>query len=376
MCRRRLCRQMKLLFLILVLCVFALHTYNKYCGVPFTRKNAVQEYDTGGVSIDITEYNKRRKLTQINVKSKRKRERITVQKTRIYHTDTQDEFSVTKNSILTLKDMLTDSSFLKYLSSDTIQENPTNPLLKNECVSLQIPGSELVTPICVYDPKEDKWISSSLRAHGYWEWDTMYQMKSFLSKGTYLLDLGCNIGVFTLMAARLGHNVVAVDPLKKSLWLLSRSLILGNLTSKVILLHNAIGDKVELVSLQEERENIGGTFIQPEPEFNIDDKDHTAMSVTLDHLIPLLANETVVLKMDIESYEWKALKGGYGFFRNVNVKCVFMEWDFHRNNQNTASSIINFMKYFGFDPFSVLTRTRLSYNTFSVWPGDIIWIPK
>lgn len=268
-----------------------------------------------------------------------------------------------------------DDDKLTFYPADTVQEATSNPLLKNDCVPLRIPGTSLTTPICIYDTREDRWVSGSLRGFGSWEWEIMVKMSTFLTPATVLLDVGCNIGVFTLMAAKLGHRVVSVDPFKKNLFLLARSLTLGHLQGNVTLINNAIGDKVEKISLQEEKGNVGGTQVIPIPSEGTIEEDYTAWAVTLDHLTPLLANQTVVMKMDIESYEWNALKSGYTFFRNVRVKCIFMEWTFHRVNSVSALGIINFMTTFNFEPFSVQNQ-RLDIGAFTNWPGDILWLSK
>jgi len=165
---------------------------------------------------------------------------------------------------------------------------------------------------------------------------------------------------------------VSVDPLRKNLFLLSRSLEQGQLTANVTLLNNAVGDKVEQITLQEFTGNVGGTFVKPASQSGVVDEDHTATAVTLDLLTPLLANETVVMKMDVETYEWNALRGGYHFFRNVNVKSIFMEWASHKKTPVSAAGIIGFMQTFSFLPHANNAQLQFDQNT--TWPGDIVWI--
>jgi len=255
-----------------------------------------------------------------------------------------------------------------------IVRNSTSTLLNNKCVLLRIPDSQLTTPICVYERSADVYISGSLLTSGTWEKDIMKRIRHALDEHprTVFLDLGCNIGVFTLMAAKLGHRVVSVDPLRKNLFLLSRSLEQGNLTANVTLLNNAVGDKVERITLHEHEGNVGGTFVKPASQSNVVDEDHIATAVTLDHMIPLLANQTVVMKIDVETYEWDALKCGYNFFKNVNVTCIFMEWASHKNTPVTASGIISFMRRFSFVPH--VNNNQLSFETNTTWPNDILWI--
>ena len=56
-----------------------------------------------------------------------------------------------------------------------------------------------------------------------------------------IVDGGCNIGMYTLMVAAMGREVVAVDAMVDNLAYVRKSLELGtNNTGKVVLLHNSI----------------------------------------------------------------------------------------------------------------------------------------
>ena len=56
------------------------------------------------------------------------------------------------------------------------------------------------------------------------------------------LDIGCNIGTYTIAMAHLGRTVVAVDALIDNLQLLNKSLLLGNFQKYVTLNWNAVSD--------------------------------------------------------------------------------------------------------------------------------------
>lgn len=53
-----------------------------------------------------------------------------------------------------------------------------------------------------------------------------------------LVDIGANIGVYTLTAASLGRDVLAVDILDTNILLLQNSLQLGNFSSLVTVFFN------------------------------------------------------------------------------------------------------------------------------------------
>ena len=61
-----------------------------------------------------------------------------------------------------------------------------------------------------------------------------------LSNSKYCLDGGCNIGMYTIMVAAMGREVVAVDAMADNLAYVRRSLEIQNREHLVTLLHNAI----------------------------------------------------------------------------------------------------------------------------------------
>ena len=68
-------------------------------------------------------------------------------------------------------------------------------------------------PLCV--KANDQLVSKSVRNGGLWERAVLTMVLSALSKlpSSVLVDGGANVGEFTVMAAALGHEVVAVEPM-------------------------------------------------------------------------------------------------------------------------------------------------------------------
>ena len=251
------------------------------------------------------------------------------------------------------------------------QSNRTKPFA---CVPLITTVVEN-TPICIYDPKIDIYVSGSIKKYGNWEGGQIRQVMNFLKLYTDMefLDLGCNVGVYTLGVTKLGRRVVSVDANVKNLRLLSRSLVLGGLQNhSITLLYNAISDKVETVQLKPSNKNIGGTrVVEADPAA---DEEQKSQGITLDHLVPLFSNRPLFIKMDIETNEWKALKSGSKFFKYINVQYVLMEW-MHHKTRPEGGLIIQFFMDHSFRPYHPnqlpkMLRVELMHS----WPGDILWI--
>jgi FkbM family methyltransferase len=147
----------------------------------------------------------------------------------------------------------------------------------------------------------------------------------FLGPGGVFLDAGANIGLFTLMAARLvgpGGRVLAVEPGRESLARLDANLALNDLPQvKVVraalaaepghapLFHVALGDDPQAYSLMPE----GGAT-----------ESETVPVTTLD----LLAAEAALtrldcLKLDVEGAEPLILAGGRGTLETFRPIVIF-----------------------------------------------------
>lgn len=254
------------------------------------------------------------------------------------------------------------------------QANVTKPF---ECVSLIGPVPK--TPICIYNPKTDVYVSGSIKKYRTWEDHNVKLVVDFLklNEDVEFLDLGCNIGVYTLTVAKLGRRVVAVDANVANLIFLSRSLVLGGLQDRdVTLLWNAVSDRVEEVGLVPGYRNIGGTGVKTLGKSDIID-EHTEekiISITLDDLVGFFENRTVFIKMDIEKYEWKALSGAKTFLTRVNVEYILMEW-MHHKITSTGRDIIKFLtahSYRPYNPYRLPLTLRVELK--NRWPNDVLWI--
>ena len=75
--------------------------------------------------------------------------------------------------------------------------------------------------ICVYEKHEDKWISGSILSSGKWEPGISLTISDILMRraniDTLVLDIGANLGIHGLYAAKLGHRVWAVEPQERNL---------------------------------------------------------------------------------------------------------------------------------------------------------------
>ena len=265
----------------------------------------------------------------------------------------------------------TDTGKCVRVFNDTDRANKLN----NKCVPLRT--SKNTTSICIYDSVEDHFISAALQRRGQWEGGMVDSILNMLNKhpNAEFLDLGCNIGTYSLAAAAFGHHIIAVDAVIDNLELLYKSLTLGKLQDKAILIWNAISDEYSKVALTKYKGNVGGTAIR---DLTTEDKKNKETFITqtikLDDLVPLMKGKTVVIKMDIETKEYSALLGGSNFFDSVDIPMIQMEINWHRTRES-GPKIVDYLAQRNFAVFADPGKLRpLNVSNIQTWPGDVYFL--
>jgi len=118
-------------------------------------------------------------------------------------------------------------------------------------------------PIFIHDPNVDRAISKTINDKGSWEGEMVDIILDLLMKNpnAQFIDLGANLGVYSLAAAKLGRKVTAVDPLNLNIQNMCKSFEEGNMFENVTLVFNALSDTIQNVTLGKDRDNVGGTYV-------------------------------------------------------------------------------------------------------------------
>ncbi|XP_041352682.1 uncharacterized protein LOC121371076 [Gigantopelta aegis] len=229
----------------------------------------------------------------------------------------------------------------------------------------------------IHPLKHDLFVSVSLNHTGIWDKDGLglvfEQLKSDPDMG--LLDIGAQLGTFTLTAALMGHKVVAVDPLVDNVVRLCRSVQMNGLVDYVTVVFGALSDAHKNMEIKRRRGNIGGTYVEETNSRRSKEKypRHSIEAVLMDDLLSVVDFQSVFIKLDVETHEYFVLRGGKHLFDTLDVKGVLMEWDFFRTGQ-FGQEIIDFLTKQHFVPFSVAWKDhQLDPRYHSSWPFDVFW---
>jgi FkbM family methyltransferase len=246
---------------------------------------------------------------------------------------------------------------------------------------------QIDTTICLHNLDEDAYVSASIKQKGVWESDLVKLFMKLLISITELqvLDIGAQLGQYSLFAAKLNRTCIAVEPFYDSYIRLHEAAIIENVTDNIILVTNGVSDKRgEIKRLSKSETNIGGQKVIDDridySEIDLIENKYLLKTILLDDLVTVMPRHfrDAIIKIDIENYEVKAFKKASILFDHVNIHVVFMEWNEGGGvKQSLSDGEVNFLLDFFYQrKFVCFDRKfkKLDGNKWKIWPGFVIWI--
>jgi FkbM family methyltransferase len=202
---------------------------------------------------------------------------------------------------------------------------------------------------------------------GLHEFPDMAFTLHFLQRGDLFVDIGSNIGSYTILAAGICQaEVVAFEPDPATVRDLQRNVALNHLESKVKVHQAALGSQVGSVAFSVGLDTVNHVVEAPGTSVRMVDLD------TLDHAAD--GRNPVLIKMDVEGYEYEVLCGAANSFSHPGLKAVLIEC--------RSSDIAEFMKErgfaeYGYDAFSrKITAPAAAPTLNALWIRDLSFVRK
>ena len=175
-------------------------------------------------------------------------------------------------------------------------------------VDLRIPGLEHSLAVFVHG-QQDKYVSQQIREQGIWEpYETSLVLK-LLGPGSVFVDVGANLGYFSLIAASLvgdSGKVVAFEPDPANFELLSASSELNDFASRIQAVEAGLSDRDSEGRLYLSEDNMGDHQIYP------GEGDRESLPIALlngtEFLAPLIP-QVDLLKVDTQGSEFQVMTG-------------------------------------------------------------------
>lgn len=164
-------------------------------------------------------------------------------------------------------------------------------------------------------------------AHGQWERGLHEAVLSLLAPGARVVEVGANIGYYTLsMALRVGAEgqVTAFEANPRMVGLIERSVRLNGVHERVRLIGKAAMDAPGEVTFVTSRRNSGGGFVSIWSHLPYD--DGVAITVEAVRLDDLDCGRVDLIRIDAEGTEPFILRGAAGILASHPEIVVVMEW--------------------------------------------------
>jgi FkbM family methyltransferase len=179
----------------------------------------------------------------------------------------------------------------------------------------------------IHDPSKDA-VSREIYNSGCWECGHIKGMLKALSTyhDSYFLDIGGNIGMWSLTAAAANHQTFTIEALSDNVQRICKSIGRNSLHNRTHLMHIIASSEPQMFRLDVPQGNIGGTSVVAvgNDMSNKDVNNHFLKGVTIDSLnLPI--DSPVVMKIDVEGHELEVLLGAIGFLRGANIVYANME---------------------------------------------------
>ncbi len=167
-----------------------------------------------------------------------------------------------------------------------------------------------------------------------------------IQPGMRMFDVGANIGVFSILAANKGLDVIAFEPFPAMSKRLKENIELNNLSSKIKIVEEAVADKAGEMNFRAPRENnFGVGRIVLDSDQRNSESDVMVKTNTLDSYVEEYGAPDII-KMDIEGGEIFALAGADKLFSNEKAPIIIVEYH------------LELIKALGGDPDSGLKRLQ------------------
>ena len=199
---------------------------------------------------------------------------------------------------------------------------------------------------------------------GNYELSETHFIKSNLNEGMTFVDIGANIGWFTLIAAKAvgpKGRVYAFEPRTYLYKYLLKSIKLNNF-DWVKAYNYALGDKDQILHIGwgKKNENLGGTWLITSDEVRSELTEHDFERIEVKRLDQLLQNCSVdLIKIDIEGAEYLAIKGAEQII-SESKPTILSEISptlLKKISGITAEQYIDYMKRLGYECYSLTNGT-------------------
>ena len=182
---------------------------------------------------------------------------------------------------------------------------------------------------------------------GLHEVEDMGFVLHLLRPGEFFLDVGANVGSYTVIAAgAVGARVMAVEPIPSTFAYLSQNIALNDLSSLASTKCMGLSDHAGAVRFTCELDTVNHVLA--------DDEQLPSIEVPITTLDTLIGEEIpIMIKIDVEGHELSVLKGAERTLNAARLLAVVMEINGSGARYGVSDeTLVDRMRSHGFEPYA------------------------
>lgn len=204
-------------------------------------------------------------------------------------------------------------------------------------------------------------------------------------ENSYFLDIGGNIGMWSLSAAASNYHTVTIEAFPDNYRRFCLSVNKNMFHNRTHLINVAATEQPVTFRFQKAHKNFGGTRVVPLDNSTSNEYDNKdiVQGITIDSLnLPI--EQPVVVKLDVEGHELSALSGANNFLQSANIVYAMMELRPGLHKDPKWESIFQVLSSKGLKPYRINyeDETALDIDRLSEWKHfkhpnvryfDVVW---
>jgi len=227
-------------------------------------------------------------------------------------------------------------------------------------LNISLQDYEKLNPKFEIEHNGKKMLFSTPSTFTLWRAQSIYEKEpwtlewiSEFSVGDILLDVGANVGMYSIWAAITRNaTVYSFEPESMNYALLNKNILMNNIMQNIKAFPCGLSNKNELTNFYMQDMRIGGSNHSAGEALNFNLEEMTpnfiqgCITFTLDYLIDKKFIEVPDhIKIDVDGFEHRVIEGALKTLENKKVKSLLIE-----TNQNIKEhrEIINTLKNFNF----------------------------
>ena len=153
--------------------------------------------------------------------------------------------------------------------------------------------------------------------------------KKIDNNNIYIIDIGANIGWYTLTLSKFGYKVISFEPSKLNYYILKKNYCI-NKELNITLINKGLYNEDKKCDLYNFKGNKGNAILKCDNNLKITNemiKEGEIILTKLNNYLPFIREKNLFLiKVDAEGSEGKALEGGIELISQYHVPFIFMEF--------------------------------------------------